>query len=301
MPDERTPTQPLPPGAMLRCAADDELCAQRCRELEAHLAAHPHHRPCIESERALRERCREVMSSGCCPDALRARIARLCNGAGHPATVSRSFWVRPGVRRSLTALAACVAVAAGGVFVYQMSRVGTGVPASGASFEPVVNFVAEEHEACASHMEKFTIKEIEDAPPKIASILGSSPTIPSLAAVGLRFIGAGECGVPEGGRSVHLRFESDGTHCREGMPVSLFIQHASSGTPSMEPGKAYVLCSGKQGAPDAAPTGLARGARGNTIYAWRVGDLAYYLVAAEVPACEKFRAAAGLPDPVEPG
>ncbi|MCW5755411.1 MAG: zf-HC2 domain-containing protein [Phycisphaeraceae bacterium] len=282
---------PLTGGAFLRAAADGELSPAEQARLEAHLAANPADKARISFETGLRSCCCRVMSSAKCPDALRNRILDQITSTdtvSPPAARARSFWATHGTRRWLGAIAAAVVLFVGVAFVMNLTRYGANVP-SQAQFAQVVSYVAKEHRECdinPDRVRKFTIASIEDAPGALASIVGSEPTVPNLEAAGMVFKGAGRCRVPDGGQSAHLRFEMPDPDGGPPQRLSLFIQQRTALTPDLDENVAYLLTD-KDGV-----------SYGSVVYAWRKGDVLYYLVAKKLSACNKFRDAVGIPKTV---
>lgn len=300
----------LTPATLIRCAADGELSAEQHRALADHLAAHPGDEARIEFERGLRSACGQAMGQVRCPDALRARVlaiaaaARASENEGlaateNPATVGgaatreRSFWQSAwsggGMQRALGALAAAIVLLVSGGFLIQMSRT---TPAGFVENDAMLqraSFVAKEHRACEidpSRLAKFTVTELDRAPGQLASLLGAGASMPDLQQAGFEFKGSGECHLPGGGRSAHIRLRSptlpDGTG---GCTVSLFMQAGATDGIDMQPGKAYQLTL----PPDASGSNAAP-----TIYAWQADGVSYFLVSERQVMCEKVARSVGL-------
>ncbi|MCB9845973.1 MAG: hypothetical protein H6811_08320 [Phycisphaeraceae bacterium] len=295
-PGEERPTPIL--ASLLRCAADGELNADEQRALEEHLRNHPGDAQRIEFDRSLRDACRRVMQSESAPAGLRDRILATASGAraeerdaldaGLSArrgeTSRRSFWARSQGRLQLAAAAVLLIVA--GVFLFQIARIGTG-PSTGAYAE-VAAFVGTEHVACevdAARAEKMSIHDFSEVPRALSDIVGKSPTLPDLVKAGLTFIDGGECAVPGGGRSMHLRFDAVCPISHKPTTVSLFVQDATDSTLELSEGASYRL--------------RARGdPNGSVIYAWRRDGLDYFLVSDLKTVCESVREAAEVPKPI---
>ncbi len=296
----------LSTAALLRAAADGELSAADQARLNAHLESHPQDHSRIAFEKGLRSCCCRGMTGPeyACPKALRDRVTAQVAGeiagetaaetADQPAVISpaaarsTSFWATPRSKQVFGAIAAALVLFVGAAFVINLTRYSTNVPTQG-EFAQVVSFVASEHKECdfnPDRTRKFTILSIEDAPKALAGIIGSEPTIPDLEAAGLVFKGAGRCGVPEGGKSAHLRFEMPDPDGGQPQRLSLFVQHVEANTPELDENVAYLITP-KEGAP-----------HGMVVYAWRKSDVVYYLVANKLSACNKFRDAVGIPKTV---
>ncbi|MCC5787944.1 MAG: hypothetical protein JJU33_14720 [Phycisphaerales bacterium] len=298
-------------ASVLRAAADDELSTEDRARLDAHLRKHPEDDARIEFERRLRTHCAGVMQTPAAPAALREKILSIAAGAeqhaesgfsddtDHDALVDRieerSRIARAsyfgGKRRALIGAAAAVLLVVTGFSLFSQVT-GTPTPAgpqtagvgNGIS---LANFFAAEHDRCTKipqRSDKFTVADLSRVPDAFASILGRVPAIPDFQAAGMVFRDMGECHAPGEGRSVHVRLETDGSACREGISVSLFIQQ----------GRAPVIPEDED-----RPLALMRCSDGmkTTIYAWHAGGMSYFLVS-EQTACERLREAAGLGEPI---
>lgn len=202
------------------------------------------------------------------------------------------------MQRVLGALAAAIVLVASAGFLIQMSQnAGNGVSSAEGMIQRA-SFVAGEHRECdvnPARLAKFTVQELELAPSKLARVLGGEPTIPDLEAAGFVFQGVGECRLPGGGRSAHLRMIAprfaDDPNARSdggvGVMVSLFMQTGEQDPVPMEEGRAYELSLPEIAAEsrlDYAPS----------VYAWRVGEVSYYLVAEQQLPCTQLAESIGL-------
>ena len=310
MPDAGSGPDPLPIASLLRAAADDELSTEDRARLDAHLRKHPEDDARIEFERRLRTHCAGAMQTPPAPAALREKILAIAASAGELSGESgrdtnddvladriaeRSRIARAthfgGRSRALVGAAAAVLLLVAGYSLFSQV-IGTPSPAGpqtagvGNGFS-LANFFATEHDRCTKvpeRTDKFTVADLSRTPDAFARILGQVPVIPDFQAAGMVFRDMGECHVPGDGRSVHLRLETDGSACREGISVSLFIQQ----------GRASVIPED-----ESRPLALMRCSDGmkSTIYAWYAGGMSYFLVS-EQTACERLREAAGLGEPI---
>lgn len=305
--------QPQPPNpdaseniaALLRKSADGELSDAEQARLESHLAQNPRDRTRIEFEQQLREACGRALGGTQAPEGLRERVvARLRDEQVHtdelehartsqiPAqqTRQRSFWVRVTPMARLAAAAVLLIVA--GTFLYQVANIGSGTvsPAQAQHLEEIASFVGEEHTRCVidpARARKFTIHELDDAPTAFEQLIGTSPSFPELARVGLEFLDGGRCHVPGEGDSMHLRFKMRDNPDRI---VSLFIQAVAGDKDRLfEEGKSYEL------------VGPGESNSGKVIYGWTADGLNYFLVADDAKVCETYRLAVGLAGPVPAG
>lgn len=292
--DPLPPTLPEPNslGALLRCGADGELCEEGCRKLDDHLRATPADQNRLEFEKALKSACGRVMAHAACPEEVRQRVRSMCSCSvviSPLQTREQSFWAGSRVRRAVPALVAAGVLFAGTLFVLNLSRYASGIP-SQASIGPVASYVRKEHKRCMrdpAAVAQLTERDPQKAKEALVRLLGHDPTLPRFEEVGLKFVGLGPCGMPSGGNSAHLRFETDGTHGPAGTALSLFIQQVTENSADLEEGEVFLLH------PDEEE------GESLTMYAWRHGDLLYYLVASDLLSCEKFRAAVGLPEATE--
>lgn len=289
-----------PLATLLRASADGELTPDQQTRLDAHLADHPADAHRIAFEQHLREACGKAMAGSACPASLRAKITQIASesAAGDESlagaldarsaqTRNRGFW-RGENRRVLQALAASAAVLVGGAFIWQVVRLSTPTLTEPDTTALLASFVSQEHSTCLidpKRAGKFTIQELASAPGPLRSILGAEPTLPDLAELGFRFVDAGECRVPGSGRSAHLRFETDGSGTYPaGLGISLFVQQTRESDLPLDEGRTYTF---------EAPVLYDRSIR--RVYAWRIGELKYFLVGEDLEICERFRAACGMP------
>lgn len=287
---------------LLRAAADGELTPARTAELERHLAGYPDDRRVIHFERELRG-CVAGSASGTAPAALRERIIAMSSTAGTaPAslslpsvnTLSNRRFSRP-VR--LTAIAASVAIVAGGAFVF-LHQSDMGRPTSGELITQqyrvsLVSFIGTQHEECEIHADmigmRFKTTKLDDVPREFSKVLGSVPEIGHIEGSGLRFLAAGPCAVPGRGKSVRMVLESTANaqlNGGRGSLVSIHIQQ-DTGELNLEAGKTYRLV-------DAVGT---PGSIAPVIYVWRRDGFIYFLTSKSEPAMQMARAAVGAKEP----
>ncbi len=243
---------------LLRAAADGELTAADAAALDAHLRAHPEDRAVIDFERRLR---REIAGAaeGHATDDLRARIEAM-RSADEPIPV------RPRrTRQAWLALAACLALALGAVYILAprpAPHPAPGQVVAGAHRASLVSFMRSQHEDCETFAEilaqKFPVV-LERAPEALGAILGAPPDMGELASSDVRYRGAAECAVPGRGRSVHIVLEAP-----SGELVSLFVQQDHDEL-ELEPGVAYWFLG--DGVPHAC-----------RVLTWRRDGLVYFLV-----------------------
>jgi anti-sigma factor RsiW len=273
-------------STLLRLGADGELTPEQAATLEAHLAANPADRERLAFERSLRSACARQMQ-GAAPAGLRDRIeAALREHAAEPEPVGAVHVAgrippNPVVRRRRGSLtnrvlnAAAVLVVAGLAVLFL--RASLSQDATVAQAEAVAGFLPAEHSACTIDPDRLTdqdlaVTDLSNVPAAFRPLLGASPSIPDIEALGYRFTGAGPCAVP-GGESVHLMFEAVSERRPPGCslrPLSLFIQRTDRF--NMQPGQTYVVES-----PDDRMT----------IYAWTSDGLVYYLVADSKGQCSE--------------
>jgi anti-sigma factor RsiW len=277
----------LDPAALIRCGADDELCEAGKECLREHLEAHPEDRARLEFDHELRGAVGRVMRESATPEGLCDRIkATLADHAVADAleqrsgeTRSKSFWARP--------FGSIVSVAATLVLAFVLVQIVTDVVGgSQAHAAEVRSFVGSQHRACVIETggRKWTMSSEDEVVARFEELTSKRIDLSALTACssrGLRFVAAGECGVPPNNRakSMHLRFESDGTSCDKGMTISLFIQ-PYVGFIEMEPGRTYTIA----------------GKGDHTVYGWTDGVVVFYVVADADAPCEAFREAAGQPE-----
>ncbi|PHQ79218.1 MAG: hypothetical protein COB69_08395 [Phycisphaera sp.] len=274
-----TPEDRLNLAAMLRAAADDELCSFDERRLEAHLEEHPEDVARIKAEQELRAAVGRVMgvdSGEGAPAGFRDRVASAMaavelDTADAPSvpeqmsqsTRAASYWA--GSPSRYAAAAAVVLIAA--VVVWFNITGPTGFDQTIMDRTSAATFVAREHGNCITNAaraeRKFTIENPEDLPAFAGEVVGMEVSLADLVVGGasnINFIDAGLCGVP-GGKSVHMRFslpdyEND---------ISLFMQR-DTGRLGLDDGVTYELDT-TEDAPNSP-----------NVYIWLREGLVYYLV-----------------------
>ncbi|MDX9910547.1 MAG: hypothetical protein RBS39_01810 [Phycisphaerales bacterium] len=326
-------TRGLPIAALLRLHADGEaMDPEGVSRLEAHLAAHPEDRARIAFDRELRGAVGRLDSGVVASTELRARIERLAASArssdaspglrlaGEPVLEQASGHASGrGTPRFMTwgmGLAATLLLGFGLLSVMRSmlqpgAAPGNGpvIAAAGVLAETrftnnLASFVVHEHERC-SHMEdaavnaKFTAVDLGHADEALRQVFGRTPHVPDLEAAGLEFEGAGRCGVPGGGASMHMRFlikdpsfaaggEDDQACCACGGMVSLFVQEDMGQLgpdTGFAPGRTYKLhCEG-----DHACCGCRT-------LVWSAEGFVYYLVADAGWLCDRMRSCMGAPE-----
>ncbi len=290
--------QKLNLAALLRAAADDELCSHDERRLEAYIEEDPSLASRIECDKKLREAigrafccdsgdCAPKDLCGCISDAMRCCCVEDDTDATMPEAISGrtrsvAFWHRTKFQLGLAA-AAMVAISA--VLVFFNNQTPTGSNQALADRTAAASFVASEHGHCitdAVHAaRKFVVENPEELPSFTGNVVGTEIALADLIAGGateIKFINAGECHVPGGGPSMHLRFtlpEITGE-------VSLFIQR-NSGRLKLTEGYTYML----------APTGEASNTP--SVYIWLREGLVYYLVIPGRAPCDQLRKSLVLP------
>ncbi|MEM9165655.1 MAG: hypothetical protein AAGB48_01375 [Planctomycetota bacterium] len=311
--DHSTESTSLSLAALLRLAADGELSAEQERRLESMLEAAPDTAAAarIEAEQHLRAAIGRALGGepASAPAGLRDRVAAAmaAEPLGYeslphdqdvptrlaPATRDRSFWSGAAVTR-LTAAAALVALGLiAGVLV--LGPQGASDEAF-ASRSAAVQFVAREHGRCIVDLEpgagKFQVTDTSMLPGFAQSVIGREVAVADLVAGGVEnvaFIDAGPCGVPRGGRSMHLRFDvplEPGLSTR----VSLFVQEYTGGTELRED-TTYEL----------DPSAISEtDLKSPTVYTWLKDGLVYYLVIDKAEACESIREQLAAPVTVRP-
>lgn len=243
------------PGVLLRAAADGELDPCQRERLAAHLREHPEDLRRVDFERQLRDACGRSLGGPSAPAHLREAIVA---ARGRDGVLAR---LRPALQTLAAAVLLLVAVA----FLARMAAIGGGAPAL-AGYAELAGYVAAEHEACErdpSRAAKFTVERLDAVPQRFQNVLGGAAGLSEFQEAGLTFRDAGECRLPGRGPSVHVRFE----RVENGEAVSLFIQRARDSRVDFEPGRAYRLRS------------PGNDALGREVYAWRSGELNYYIVA----------------------
>ena len=277
----------LDPAALLRCGADDELCKEGERRLREHLADHPEDASRMEFDKELCDAIGRVMCECEPPAGLRERIEASCCGQCDSVdmsdTTKRSFWARP--------FGSIVSVAATLILAFVMVQLVTGIIGGGttaAHAAEIRSFVGSQHAACVDGdpgYDKFDVNIADQIPAQFEKLTGTPISMEGLTvcqSVGLKFLDAGECGVPprNKAKSYHLRYVSDGTRCEKGTVISLFIQPDVGYIPMLE-GHTYRI------------DGKGR----RTVYGWTHAGVVYYVVADAREPCELFRRAAGMPEP----
>ena len=313
MDDHTTPNPPaaadgsesMSVAALLRCAADGELTAEQEAQLCAHLEQSPGCSKRIEFEQQLRGAwCNADSSDAACPADLRCSIERLCqasavgssatdgmiddmSGAEPPQVVTRqrSFWAGP-VARGL-AIAAVVVLAVTLAFqVGQRSAPVSQSPQLQLASQATA-FVTKEHTKCSKidnpdNEFKFTATTPEQLPEAFNQVLGRSVSVEDLIseADSVSFVDAGRCGVPGGGRSLHIRLSTIASG--EAHTASLFVQE-DSGSLEISEGPSYHLAGGKD-----APGQPC-------VFVWRNDGMVYWLVCDQTDA-KALRAAVNAPE-----
>jgi hypothetical protein len=303
--------EPMGLGALIRAGADGELTPQQERRLEVHLEREPGDASRIESERLLREAVSRIGQSGPgAPAGLREQVLRAmaaadlsADGAAvdvsgpdvpgrmAPLTRSRSFWASASGRTALVAAALLMAVTAG--FLVRGSLPADGVFSARTT---AVQFVAREHGRCtveiAPGADKFAVTDPLMLPSFARTLMGRDVSLGDLVeggATNLRFIDAGGCHVPMGGRSMHLRFEaptpSGGTTL-----ASLFVQE-DRGELDLAESVTYRL-------DPRAESGEA--SRSPGVFLWLRDGMVYYLVTEAPEGCEDMRRCLDAPAAVRP-
>lgn len=291
------PEQRLNLAALLRAAADDELTSPDERRLEAFLDEDPSLASRIESERLMRRaigRALEREAGDAAPPGLRDRVARAMASAdlGAPGSVSvpeamarstRSpgFWQRTNFRVGLAAAIVLIGIT--------LTFFNTGTPLGPnqalADRTAAASYVASEHGHCVTDIahaaRKLVLQNPDDLPTLAGGVVGTEIALADLVASGatdIRFIDAGECHVPGGGPSMHLRFTLPDI---EG-DVSLFLQR-DSGRMKLAEGYTYLMVPGE----DAPKT--------PSVYIWLREGIIYFLVVPERAGCEQLRESLVLP------
>ncbi|MEO1008827.1 MAG: hypothetical protein AAFX79_09675 [Planctomycetota bacterium] len=273
---------------LIRGSADGELLADEQARLDALVAERPEVLDLVEDERRLRSAVARVMDGPPCPQATRDRVAALLastplDGA-KPVSDSHSD-VRsatpaddhypgeahddppqpivlrqrvPFVGRAL-ALAAAVLLVVTAVIAFQQFGTGSaGGPPSGLQ---LASFMTDEHSRCRmapDMIEKFTERDLAQVPAAFRDWLGADLSTTHLLGGDARLIGAGRCGVPGDGPSVHLLYEAFNAQ-GEKVEVSLYVQHCDD--ERFAEGKAFRV-----------------GDESETVVGWRRGDFVHYLV-----------------------
>lgn len=283
-------------AALLRAAADDELCSADERRLEAYLEEDPSLASRIDCERQMRQ---AIARAFCCdsgqpaPRSLCDCVAKAMNccetndrATGDPESLahrtrSPGFWQRSQIRVGLAAAILLV----GAVLVFFNNSTPLGPNQALADRTAAASYVANEHGNCVTDAvhatSKFILENPEQLPGFAANVVGTEIALADLVASGatdIRFVDAGECHVPGGGPSMHMRFALPDV---EG-DVSLFIQR-DSGRMKLTEGYTYLMVPGED-----AP-------RTPSVYIWAREGLVYYLVMAERAGCDQLRKSLVLP------
>lgn len=287
---------------LLRAAADGELTPAQTAELERHLVGYPDDRRVIQFERELRG-CVAGSASGAAPAALRERIIAMSSTAGtdRSSLPFPSAHTLPHRRFSrsvrLMAIAASVAIVAGGAFV-TLRQPDMGRPTNGELITQqyrtsLVSFIGTQHEECEVHADmigmRFKTTKLDDVPREFSKVLGSVPEIGHIDGSGLRFLAAGPCAVPGRGKSVRMVLESTADaqlNGGRGSLVSIHIQQ-DTGELNLEEGKTYRLVDKLASPAPAAPA----------IFVWRRDGFIYFLTSKSEPAMQMARAAFGAKEP----
>ncbi len=301
----------LPLAGLIRMAADGEISAEQERRLEVELDRDPDVARRIEAEQRLRSSLGRAFADGpATPGGLRERIAAAMAQADladstpvdaepgddvptrmAPITRDRSFWSGPAAR-VLAAAAALTLVAT----VLVVTRGSGGDPTTG-SRTRAVQFVATEHGRCVADIaigaDKFVVTDPDAMPGFTGGVLGAEITLADLVTSGVQnvsFVDAGECHVPGGGESLHLRFEAPTGEegCVE--RFSLFVQN-DTGRLGLTEGVSYELDPSGGGAIDL---------KSPAVYVWLREGLVYYLVVDNAKACRTIRDQLSAPEAVEP-
>ncbi|MEM8756239.1 MAG: hypothetical protein AAGF47_00465 [Planctomycetota bacterium] len=318
---DRQSNESLTPAALLRLAADQELTAEQARRLEALAEADDGLSDAearIEAERHLRAAVgRALGSEPAAPAGLHARVAAAMAAAdlsemtadvssqtrqsnGSPSvpermadqTRDRSFW--SGTVARVGSLAAVLAVGVVATFVLFGP---VGAPVDAVSSRTVsAQFVAREHGRCVIDIEpgtdKFRVDDVDSLPTFAQDVIGREVAIADLLAGGaenVAFVDAGPCGVPMGGRSMHVRFDVP-LEAGDSTRVSLFVQQYT-GEQELEAETTYEFDSAAgPGEPLKTPS----------IYTWLRDGLVYYLVIDRADACETIRTQMDAPATVKP-
>jgi anti-sigma factor RsiW len=309
-------------GALLRAGADGELTPAQARALADLVSADPEASRRMESERLLRAAIGRAVRAPATPAGLRDRVAAAmasldldqeishssANSGGTielepsvpeqmaPSTRQRSFWSSlgsPAVLRRVGAIAAVVLLTLTAGELVRRAGSATSVLEARAS---AVDFVAEEHGRCLMDFApgggKFSVTSSEQLPGFANGIVGREIGLADLLVQGvqnLTFVDAGECGVPAGGKSMHLRFDVE-NDAGEHEVVSLFVQAADPKI-GLDEGVSYLL--------DPASVG-GDPAKSPSVYLWLRDGLAYYLVIDNQEMCDTVRQKITAPAEVQP-
>ncbi|RMH27133.1 MAG: hypothetical protein D6693_05910 [Planctomycetota bacterium] len=264
-PGEARPTPS--PGVVIRAGADGELAGAELDALHDLLESDPTTADRLAAERTLRARvARAMWAPDRAPDSLRDEIRELFRrqraaDAGarrtHPFRIAGPTWLA--VAASLALLTAVAVVSRWPIAPAPWP---TASLAPNAHLVHAADFILAEHERCSAFDDyfehKFTVRDRAGAAAAAEDLLGAAPAIVELDDLGYRFAGLGRCAVPGPGVSLHILYApADGA---DRPTLSLFVQR-EAGREALESGVRYRV----------------ERAGGATVYAWRVGELLYYL------------------------
>ncbi|MFG0258574.1 MAG: hypothetical protein ACF8GE_11790 [Phycisphaerales bacterium JB043] len=280
----------LPIGALLRMCADGEtLTPEQQARVDAYCAEHAGQPCCMKFEQTLRDRVAGVLSgSQQAPQSLRDAVRGIAEQQGEvetaPAPIvraDRSFW-RPSRVMPLLA-AAAVLLFLGGTLVWQSASLfGTSMPSwiETTQQASLVGFLDSEHARVSENIDVASRKLTADTPVETVALvntnLGKNPCqLNLLESCQLRLVGAGDCGVPGRGKSIHVMYQNTATN----EMLSVFIQQDPRSTES-----------------DPAHLCASRLSEGNEVLAWRYNGLIYYVVSPNPDQASEVMAAFGAPD-----
>lgn len=283
----------LSPAALLRVAADgeDDLLSDRQRAELKDLLASDAGEAFVGNERAMRASVGRAFAGDAAAGAsarLRDRVAAVMADetldlpapvAMAPQTRNPSFWTRG---LATLAVAAAVGIAAVSVFTSGVGGPGGpagGLQAGGTSLQQVralaAGFVSQEHGRCNADVsiaeDKQRVVDAAQLPGLVRQIMGLDLSLHELvfsSDADVEFVRGGRCGVPGGGPSMHLSFETQGS----ASPVSLFVQE-DMGELGLDTTKTYTF-------------GGACGDEGPAVYVWASRGLVFYLVTDNDIACD---------------
>jgi hypothetical protein len=292
----------LSPAARVRAIADEEVAVpSSLTDAEAGQVAF---------ERSLREHVARAMHEpSSAPPALHDRVASIlaagaasagedAAGKGDAASPpeirtlgssDRSFW-SGGPRLWMSIAAAVLLVASAGVLfnvvglpeqpagqqsLAEATPIINGVPRS-----QLVGFMTREHDRCATLspevMRKLSITSLDGACAAATEYFGAPINAAELLANDYTFAGYGRCGVPGGGKSVHLVYKPRNASLQ---PISLFIQEDRGGC-RLEEGRTYVVACEESPSP---------------LFVWRREGLIFYLVSPQRMPAESTPTQLGAP------
>ncbi|MGE3563398.1 MAG: anti-sigma factor [Phycisphaerales bacterium] len=286
---------------LLRAAADNELSPAQRIDLDRHLAAHPEDQRVIDVERQLRKLVADAAPADAAPARFRERILAMsaASGADRSSIPFSSATARARNRFSRPmrwfALAASVAIVAGGSFVVLRNQGGIGstdVQIAKQFRTSLVSFIGAQHDECEVHADmiggRFKTTKMAEVPTEFAQVLGTSPDIGHIDSPDFKLLGAGPCAVPGRGKSVRMVLECTadrGGAGSRGSLVSIHIQQ-DTGELNLESGKTYRLA-------DRNSTGYET----SEIFVWRRDGFIYFLTSRSEPAMQMARAAFGAREP----